>query len=146
MATEIRHAGLVVRDIESSLKFYSGLLGIPIISRRIEEGEFIERLVGIPNVKLEWAKLQDEKGIIVELLYYHSPTSDASEGNYPSNRHGASHIAFTIKGIDKLYALLCESKIHCNSVPLISPDGKVKVLYCHDPDGIIVELVEDIYK
>jgi catechol 2,3-dioxygenase-like lactoylglutathione lyase family enzyme len=144
MATKIRHTGLVVRDIDSSLKFYSGLLGLPIVSRHIEEGEYISNLVGIQNVKLEWAKLQDKNGIIVELLHYHSRPDNFSESAYPSDRHGASHVAFTINEIDKLYLTLLANNIHCNSVPLVSPDGKVKVLYCHDPEGILVELVEEL--
>ena len=45
---------------------------------------------------------------------------------------------------EKLYTKLCNKGIHCNSEPLIAPDGKAKVLYCHDPDGIILELVEEL--
>ena len=144
MTLKIRHAGIVVRDIDASLAFYSGLLGLPLLSRRIEEGEYIDLLVGIPNVRLEWAKLKDENGVFVELLQYHSHPNMTAEGNYPSNRHGSSHIAFTVKEIDALYRVLCGNKIHCNSAPQISPDGKVKVLYCHDPDGVAVELVEEL--
>jgi len=144
VAATIRHIGLVVQDIDTSLKFYSGLIGLPVASRKIEEGVIIDRVVGIPNVKLEWAKLRDESGVILELLHYHSHPERPPCGFYPSNRHGASHVAFTVNNLDSLYEELSRRNIHCNSSPQMSSDGKVKVLYCHDPDGIPVELVEEL--
>ena len=37
-----------------------------------------------------------------------------------------------------------EAGYTCKSKPLIAPGGKAKILYCHDPDGAILELIEDI--
>jgi catechol 2,3-dioxygenase-like lactoylglutathione lyase family enzyme len=144
MAVTIRHAGLVVQNIDVSIKFYSDLLGLPVASRKIEDGLFIAQIVGIPNVRLEWAKLRDENGIILELLQYHSHPDHLPLGNYPSNRHGASHVAFTVENLDAVYSKLLHKKVHCNSAPQTSPDGKTKVLYCYDPDGIPLELVEEL--
>jgi len=28
--------------------------------------------------------------------------------------------------------------------PIASPDGKVRVAYCHDPEGVLMEMVEVI--
>ena len=144
MAVIIRHAGIVVRNIDKALEFYSGILGLQVSARKVEVGQFIDELVGISNVKLEWAKLSDGNGIILELLQYHSQADISDHQNYPSNRHGASHVAFTVENLDTLYKKLIETGLHCNSAPLRSSDGKVKVLYCHDPDGVAVELVEEL--
>jgi len=134
-----RHTGLVVRDIEKSLEFYQGTLGLKLIHRTIEEGHFIEKIVGLPLVKLEWAKLEAADGSLVELLQYHSHPDSGTHKNYPSNRHGCSHIAFDVDNIDALYQLLKKEGIHSNSEPQMSPDGTLKLFYCHDPDGIILE-------
>ncbi len=140
-----RHTGLVVENIDRALKLYRDILGLKIWRREFEsQGPYIESLVGIPGVKVEYAKLQVGDGTLVELLQYHSHPKKGSGKPYPSNRHGASHIAFTVSDLESLHRELVAAGIHCNSGPLVSPDGKVKVLYCHDLDGIILELVEEI--
>ena len=41
MITEIRHTGLVVKNLDKMLRFYQGL-GLYIVSRDIEKGNFIK--------------------------------------------------------------------------------------------------------
>jgi catechol 2,3-dioxygenase-like lactoylglutathione lyase family enzyme len=144
MICNIRHTGLVVRDLEHSLKFYKDLLGFSEWKRAKEEGSFIEQLVGIPGVSLEWAKLKLPDDSLIELLQYHSHPSQQLLENSPSNRLGCSHVALTVDNLDQVYLKLCDNGFHCNSAPLLSPDNNAKVLYCHDPDGIILELVEEL--
>ena len=50
MILNIRHTGIVVRDLESSLDFYRDLLGLSVWKREKEEGAFIENVVNIPGV------------------------------------------------------------------------------------------------
>ena len=140
----IRHTGLVVRDLEQSLHFYQDILGLTVWKRALEKGNFIEKLVGIPDVSLEWVKLKTLDNSLIELLQYHSHPDQRAIENAPSNRLGCSHVALSVKNLDKLYERLKENKFHCNSKPLKSPDGKAKVMFCHDPDGIILELVEEL--
>ena len=44
----------------------------------------------------------------------------------------------------KLYVDLSEKNIKFNAIPQKSPDGLVKVTFCNDPDGIPIELVEQL--
>ena len=145
MITGTRHTGLVVRDIERSLSFYRNILGLTLWKREKEEGPFIENVVAIKDVVIEWAKLKTPDGSVVELLQYpaHPEAKDRAE-NAPSNRQGCSHIAFTVEDIDAVYKKLQSNECHCNSGPQTSPDGLARVMYCHDPDGIIIEFVEEI--
>lgn len=147
MISAIRHSAFVVRNIEESLKFYSGLLGLSIYKRQFEEGAFIDNLTGIRNVRLEWVKLVIPKGGLIELLQYHShPDASAQESAvpFPSNRLGSSHVALTVSDLSSLYAGLISNGYTCKSEPLISENGKAKILYAHDPDGAIIEFIEDL--
>jgi catechol 2,3-dioxygenase-like lactoylglutathione lyase family enzyme len=144
MILATRHTGLVVKDLDISLKFYRDLLGLKVWKRQVESGPFPDALVGISGVRLEWVKLEIPDGTLLELLQYHSHPPNNTIINTPSNQHGCSHVAFKVDNLEKKYRLLCDNGYHCVSVPLVSPDGKVKVLYCHDPDGIILELVEEL--
>jgi catechol 2,3-dioxygenase-like lactoylglutathione lyase family enzyme len=146
MISSIRHIGFVVTDLEESLKFYSGILGLELYRRFTEEGDFIDDLTGLKGVTLEWAKLIIPSGGLIELLQYHSHpnSSSTNKKGKDSNLLGCSHAALTVKDLTKLYKNLIEAGYTCKSEPLIAPGGKAKILYCHDPDGAILELIEDI--
>ena len=146
MISSIRHVGFVVNDLDASLKFYQGILGLELYKRFTEEGEFIENLTGIKGVKVEWAKLIIPKGGLIELLQYHShPDQDRSfKAGSPSNRLGCSHAALTVADLDTLHQDLIAAGYTCKSPVLTAPGGKAKILYAHDPDGAILELIEDL--
>ncbi len=141
-----RHIGLMVRNLEESLVFYQEFIGLTIAKRDIESGSFISRLVGIDNVVVEWVKLNIPGGGLVELLQNHShpdPEAVREASPCPFNRLGCSHLAFTVTNLQTLYEKLVSSGRRCLSPPLDSPDGKVRVLFTYDPDGILLELVEE---
>jgi catechol 2,3-dioxygenase-like lactoylglutathione lyase family enzyme len=141
LITATRHTGLVVRDIECSIAFYEAL-GMRLLRRELETGKFIETVVGIDGVRLEWAKLEAVDGYLLELLQYHSHPHVEPVVPAASNQLGCSHVAFTVS----------DAQIACRQVvalggsmvnpPQVAPDGLVCVAYCHDPDGILMELVE----
>ena len=144
--SRIRHVAFVVQDLKKSMYFYRDILGLKEYKREIEEGEFIEKLTGIKSVKLEWIKFIIPEGGLIELLQYHShPDKVLFEKNARSNQIGCSHVALTVSNLENLYIKLSKENFICKSKPLISPNGLAKVLYCHDPDGSIIELIEDLH-
>ena len=62
----------------------------------------------------------------------------------PSNKLGSSHVALTVHGLDGIYDDLIEAGFTTKSKVLIAPGNKAKILYAHDPDGAIIELIEDL--
>src|SRR3989337_4430768 len=121
--SRVRHTGFVVGDLKKSMDFYCGILGLTVYRREVEEGEYIEKLVGIKNVRVEWVKLNVPGGGLVELLQYHyhpDPDVFKKQENFPSNRLGCSHIALTVNNLAALHKTLIESGHSCNSEPLTS--------------------------
>ena len=146
MITAIRHVGIVVRDLRKSLVFYSEILGLAIYRRQVEEGPFIDQLTGLKDVRLEWVKLVIPKGGLIELLQYHShPDPEASTAPQlcPSNALGCSHVALTVTNLEETYARLRSHGYLTKSAPIVTANQAAKILYCHDPDGTILELIED---
>lgn len=140
----VRHFGIVVSDIEKSLHFYQNLLGLKIKLDMLEEGEFIDTILGLQNVQVKTVKMESENGdTLVELLEYRSHKGKKRE-NYQIFDLGASHIAFTVEDVDAAYERLKGSGVSFNCPPQISSDGKAKVTFCFDPDGVPVELVEEL--
>ena len=139
----IRHFGIVVTDIEKSLKFYRDLLGLEIKRDMLEEGKFIDTISGIKNVKVRTVKMAADDGYLIELLWYKSHPRKRRKNNDIYNI-GASHHAFTVDNLDYEYKRLKENGVKFNCPPQISPDGKAKVVFCYDPDGAPIELVEEL--
>jgi lactoylglutathione lyase len=146
MILATRHTGLVVGNLEKSIRFYEAL-GLKVWRREKESGPFIDTVVGLTDVCLEWAKLRCPDGTTVELLQYysHSDTRAGLPAVTPSNRLGCSHIAFTVTDIDQACAEIRRLGGIVVNEPAVAPSGQVKVAYCQDVDAIIVELVEEIH-
>ena len=138
-----RHTGLVVRDMERSIKFYEAL-GLKVWRREEENGPFIDTVVGIPDVRIEWAKMKCPDGSLVELLQYHSHPDSLPLADVPSNRLGCSHIAFTVDDIARTCGEIVRLGGTVVNPPAIAPGGLVRVAYCHDPDGVLMEVVEEV--
>ena len=140
----VRHFGIVVQDMEKSLHFYRDLLGLRIKRDMQEEGEFIDTILGLQKVKVHTVKMVSDNGdTLVELLEYASHKGEKRE-NYEIFDLGASHVAFTVENIDQEYRRLRREGISFTCEPQVSPDGKAKVTFCFDPDGVPVELVEEL--
>tara|TARA_B100001750_G_C14919699_1_gene308758 strand:+ start:38 stop:475 length:438 start_codon:yes stop_codon:yes gene_type:complete len=142
MIKDVRHMGIVVSDMEKSLKFYRDLLGLKVKSLVDEEGEFLDNMLAHENVKNKVAKLYAKNGnALVELI------DSKSYGNKKDRDFftiGASHFALTVDDLNETYDYLIKNGVKFTAPPQQSPDGFAKVTFCEDPDGTLIELVEVI--
>ena len=141
MIKAVRHTGIVVRDLEKSAEFYCAL-GFVEDNRAIEEGDFIDTVVGFQNTKLEWVKLKASDGYLLELLQYHSHPEQNEIAKQRSNQLGCSHLAFSVDDIDTICVKIEEIGGSVVNLPALTSDKKVKVVYCHDNEGNLMEIVE----
>ena len=144
--TEIRHIGLVVPNLKKSMNFWCKKLGFKIYRRLEEEGPVIDAIIGYKNVKLTTVKISDQKGNLIELLYFKNPPNKKIKLQWKGNTYsrGFTHLALKVQNIDRLYKTLRKKGIKFNSEPRISNDGKVKLTYCRTPEGVFLELVQII--
>jgi catechol 2,3-dioxygenase-like lactoylglutathione lyase family enzyme len=130
-----------VSDISRALHFYRDLLGLEVITDLIEEGEFIDNLVGLTGARLETYKLaapNDE--FVIELMEVTSHPNQA--GNPRFDDIGTSHIAFEVDDIDRLYTSLSENGVRFCGEAASSPFDPAKSVFALDPDGTMVQFVE----
>jgi catechol 2,3-dioxygenase-like lactoylglutathione lyase family enzyme len=143
MSTAIRHVGLVVADLERSLKFWCETMGF-VVSRQMEEsGPHIDAIMGLKGVRVTTAKLAAPDGNLIELLKFHSHPDRPTWSGTPYST-GFTHIALTVECLDELLPRLIVAGAKVPSPPQVSPDGKVKVLYVKGLDDILIELVESL--
>ena len=138
----LRHVGITVTDVEESLKFYRDLLGFEIVRTMDESGEHIDNFSALTGVQVKTVKLRDESGGMIALLQYYSHPKKAENRNI--THIGCSHFALTIKNLDFILDEMGKKGYTINSEPQLSPDGKVKLTFCKDPEGTLIELVEEL--
>ena len=57
MLIDVRHVGIVVNNIENSLKFYRDIFGLQIQRSMNESGKYIDNMLGFENVKVKTVKM-----------------------------------------------------------------------------------------
>ena len=136
-----RHTGIVVENLEIALRFYLGL-GFSVQSEDVEEGPFIDQVTGLDKVKLKWVKMKLPDGSLLELLQYQQPTRGQKKTKQLSNEMGVSHVAFTVKNMDRI----CEQIVRLGgglvNEPALTENSLFKVAYCYDVEGNLFEIVE----
>ena len=143
MIKDVRHVGIIVSDMEKSLKFYRDLLGLKVKSLVDEEGEFLDNMLAHENVKNKVAKLYAKNGnALVELVESISHPRNKTDRDFFTI--GASHFALTVDNIDETYDYLIKNGVKFTAPPQQTPDRFAKVTFCEDPDGTPIELVEVI--
>ena len=145
MTNVLRHLGITVRDINKSLYFYRDLLGLVVSKDLQEQGVHIDNFSCLKNVQLRTIKLKDVNGMILELLEYRSPASESLVDNFdrPINRMGISHFALTVDNIDEIFNKLLSNGISFNYAVQTVPDNdSIRIAFCRDFEGNLIELVE----
>lgn len=150
MIGKVAHIGLTVSDIEKSIEFYKNILGLKFQGKMIMEGENAERLFNIKDCKVRVAYLNGSEEINtppIELIQFEKDTI-LSEG-IKLNKVSISEVCFSVSDIEKVYDDLSNKGVEFLSKPQYfdlrdQGFGESKAVYFKDPDGIILELIEDI--
>jgi catechol 2,3-dioxygenase-like lactoylglutathione lyase family enzyme len=143
MITQIRHIGLVVADLEGALSFWQDLLGFKVEKKMDESGPHIDAMMGLKNVRVTTVKMTAPEGGMIELLHFHSHPDSPSWLGQPYST-GFTHIAMNVGNIDIAFKKLAGAGVVFPAPPQYSPDGGVKVIYCKGPEGVLLELVENL--
>tara|TARA_B100001109_G_C18764537_1_gene427627 strand:+ start:218 stop:652 length:435 start_codon:yes stop_codon:yes gene_type:complete len=142
MKTNIRHTGIVTRNLKESLYFWKNIFGFRIAKDMNESGKTLDKVLKIANVNVRTLKLKDSNNSQIELLFFKN-IKKTKEKKIKTYSNGITHISLTVKNIDEIYKKY-KKKIKFNSEPLFSKDGNVKMTYCETPEGAFLELVEEI--
>jgi lactoylglutathione lyase len=124
MKTDFTYVGIRVKDLESSLEFYTKVLGMKLVGRgKVEQ------------TKGENAALKcKEGGFILELNYYEE---DSPFHTKYVVGEGLDHLAFKVDNLDT--ALEEAKKANHKTILQIKSNGS-RWAYIEDPNGIWIEL------
>ena len=139
----LEHVGVVVEDLEAATDFFLAL-GLECEGATSVEGEWVDNIVGLKNVRSDIVMLQTPDGSgKVELARFHSPADDQGPQASAANRLGIRHILFKVDGLNEIV-----EKLRVKGYGLVGQvqdyAGIYLLCYVRGPEGIIVELAEEI--
>lgn len=128
----LAHTMIRVLDLEKSLDFYCGILGMQI-QRRTDypEGKFTNTFIGY-GPEAEFPTL--------ELTENWEQTEPYDKGN------GWGHICIETPDVYQACADLAAKGVHITRPPGPMKNGTRVIAFCEDPDGYKIELNESILK
>ncbi len=135
-----RHTGIIVQNMDESLRFYKDILGLELIQEFTDDSDYINKITGINNGVAHFNKLKMQDGTVLELLQY--PTHPTQKHNLGILNVGVCHVALRVENALEAHKSLVKKGIKVLSEPVLSSEGIAKVFFCIDPDGVRVELVE----
>jgi catechol 2,3-dioxygenase-like lactoylglutathione lyase family enzyme len=139
----MEHVGIVVDDLTAATEFFVQL-GLELLGEAQVEGRTVDRVVGLEGVRTEVAFLQAPDGHgRLELIKFHTPAAQGDNRHAPANTLGLRHIAFAVEDIDAVVAGL-----RARGAELVGGleryEDSYRLCYVRGPEGIIVELAEQI--
>jgi catechol 2,3-dioxygenase-like lactoylglutathione lyase family enzyme len=139
----MEHVGIVVDDLEAATTFFVEL-GLKLQGEGQVEGGWVDRVVGLEGVRVEYAMVETPDGHgRLELVKFHSPSVRGGDGQAPANIQGIRHVAFVADDIDAAVAT-----VRARGGELVGEVENYKdvyrLCYIRGPEGIIVELAERI--
>ena len=137
------HVGIVVDDLAAATEFFVEL-GLVLMGEGAVEGRSVDRVVGLEGVRADIAMMRTADGDArLELTKFHSPSNHGEDPHAPANTRGIRHVAFAVEDIDAVVAGL-----RARGAELVGEleryEDSYRLCYVRGPEGIIVELAEQI--
>lgn len=144
------HASFTVSNLEASLEFYCGLLGLELVTQQIQHNEYTSKLVGYPEAHLKVAMLRIPNAFTgpsnhhLELVEYVHPRGEKTD--VATNRPGSPHLAFVTDDIFADYARLSVAGVRFKAPDPVEIVAGVNLggytVYFLDPDDITLEMLQ----
>lgn len=128
----LAHTMMRVMDMEKSLEFYCGVLGMEVLRRTdYPEGKFTNTFIGYGP---------ESTSPTLELTANWDQEAPYEKGN------GWGHICIETPDVYAACAQLAEAGVKITRPPGPMKNGTRVIAFCEDPDGYKVELNESILK
>ncbi len=139
----IDHVGIIVNDLAAAKAFFLDL-GLDVLDEwQVQEELVVDRIIGLENVKNAAVMLGMSGGqATIELVQFLTPADQAAIQQLPANALGIRHIAFVVDDIAEVVGKLKAKGNETFSE--IQEIGGYKLCYVRGPEGIILELAEQI--
>jgi catechol 2,3-dioxygenase-like lactoylglutathione lyase family enzyme len=139
----IDHVSVIVDDLAAARDFFVEM-GLEVQGETSMEGEWLGRIVGLKDVKTEVVMMQTaDGGANLELAKFITPADEKDVQPCFSNTLGIRHICFAVEDLKSIVA-----KLQKKGATLVGEiqnyKDMYKLCYLRGPEGIILELAEEL--
>ena len=135
---------IVVDDLEAAKAFFVEL-GMEVEGQTSVEGRWVDRIVGLENVRCEIAMMRTPDGHgRLELDKFYAPAAvRVGPRNAPVNTLGIGRIMFAVDNIEDVLARL---RAHGAELvgEVVQYEDKHRLCYIRGPEGIMIALAEQL--
>jgi catechol 2,3-dioxygenase-like lactoylglutathione lyase family enzyme len=137
------HVGIVVDDLEAATAFFLEL-GMEKVGEAPVEGRWLDRLLGLDDVRVDIAMLATPDGHSrVELSTYHRPSAIRPEPEPTPNTLGIRGLMFAVDDLDDVLA-----RLSAHGAVLLGEieqyGDTYRLCYLRGPAGVIVALAQQL--
>ena len=135
---------IVVDDLDAAKAFFAEL-GMTLEGETTLEGRWVDRVVGLDDVRADIAMMRTPDGHSrVELTKFHTPQAVRAEPqNAPANTLGIRRIMFAVDDIDDVVA-----RLRNHGAELVGEiaqyEDSYRLCFVRGPEGIIIGLAEQL--
>lgn len=139
------HTAIAVADLDRSLAFYEGLLGLAVGGRSLNQGPEQDRLDGLSGCEVDVVALQPSAVPTphVELLHYRTPHGRAGASLLAATDVASVRQIHKVADLEALTARLREEDVAFVSEGIVSLGKGVSAASVRDPDGHMVVLLDE---
>lgn len=139
----VDHIGINVENLAAAKEFFASL-GFKVVGEMTMQGELVERVIGLDNVKDDMVMLQSPDGQInIELVKFHQPKDPKGIQKLDANTLGLRHLCFQVEGLDDIL-----QNLQAKGTKLVGEvqtyENMWKLCYIYGPENIIIELAEKL--
>jgi lactoylglutathione lyase len=121
------HTMIRVRDLDASLKFYTGMLGMNVLRQsEYPDGKFTNTFVGYGD---------EDSNTVIELTYNWGQEEPYDLGA------GWGHLALEVPDVYATCETLAENGVNITRPPGPMKHGTRVIAFIEDPDGYKIELI-----
>ena len=138
------HVGINVDDLPAAIDFFVEL-GLVVKGEGSVEGRVVDSIVGLAGVRSDIVFLETPDGHgRIELVKFHAPVYEGgAAAKAPANAPGIRHVTFAVDDIDDVVA-----RLRARGAELVGGleqfENSYRLCYLRGPEGIIIELAEQI--
>ncbi len=140
---QMDNVGIVVESLDGAIAFFTEL-GLKLEGRAIVEGEWLGRVTGLDNQRVEIAMMVTPDGHSrLEISRFLSPPVVADHRNAPVNALGYLRIMFAVEDIEGTLDRL--NKFGAQLVgEVVQYEESYRLCYIRGPEGLLIGLAEQL--
>lgn len=139
------NVAIIVEDLKAAIAFFTEL-GLELEGQTTVEGESVDRLVGLDDVRCDIVMMRTPDGHSrLELSKFQRPKAINTEPNAPVNMLGIRRLMFAVTDIDDVIARLQKHGAELIG-DVVQYEDIYRLCYLRGPEGIMIALAEQLSK